>query len=64
MVMGQTNGVISMSDCQNIVSKEPLEYCGNEDTEQYDLEVPYEGGTATGSAYFCDECKPPEEHQA
>lgn len=50
--------------CQNVVSKDPLEYCGNEETEQYELEVDYTDETATGTAWFCPECEPPEEHRA
>ena len=53
-----------MAECQNVVSTDPIEICGNEPAEKYELEVPYEGGVATGSAYFCDECEPLEEHKA
>lgn len=50
--------------CQNVVEKRPMEYCGNEDTELYELEVPYSEGTASGSGWFCEECEPAEEHKA
>jgi len=53
-----------MATCQNVVSREPLEYCGNEDATEYDLAVPIDGEEKTGSAYFCDECEPPAEHKA
>jgi len=46
--------------CQNIVSREPLEYCNNEPATEYDLTIDTEDGVYTGSAYFCDDCEPPE----
>lgn len=50
--------------CQKVLSKRPLEFCGNTPTEEYDLAVKYNGEIVTGSAQFCDECEPPAEHRA
>lgn len=49
-----------MASCQTVTSKDPLEYCGNEPAEEYDLEFEHEGEIVTGSAYFCEEHEPPE----
>ena len=50
--------------CQSVVSKDPLEYCGNEPAELYQLEFEHEGETVTGTAHFCENHEPPERDLA